>query len=172
MSEQPDQEQLSAVHDKLRALARKQMAGERGDHTLQATALVNEAWLSLRDRLDGVREDPARFFGMAAEAMRRILIDHARRRGAQKRGGPHLQKLSLDVAEVASTANLEDVLAIDDAIKALAELNSRAAEIVRLRFFAGLDEAATAKTLELSDRTVRREWAFARAWLYQRLTSD
>ncbi len=167
-----ERSQLSEVHDKLRALARRQMAGERGDHTLQATALVNEAWLAMRDRLEGVREDPGRFFGMAAEAMRRILIDHARKRGAKKRGGPDLNRLSLDVAEVAATADLGEVMAIDEAIQALADVNARAAEIVRLRFFAGLDEVATASTMNISERTVRREWAFARAWLYQRLSAE
>ena len=113
-----------------------------------------------------------RFFGMAAEAMRRILIDHARKRGAKKRGGPNLNRLSLDVAEVAATADLGEVMAIDEAIQALTEVNARAAEIVRLRFFAGLDEAATASTMNVSERTVRREWAFARAWLYQRLSTE
>ncbi|MCA8949464.1 MAG: sigma-70 family RNA polymerase sigma factor [Planctomycetes bacterium] len=172
MTEPTDQSQLTEVHERLRALARRQMAGERGDHTLQATALVNEAWLAMRDRLDGVREDPGRFFGMAAEAMRRILIDHARKRGAKKRGGPNLNRLSLDLAEVAETADLEEVEAIDEAITALADVNARAAEIVRLRFFAGLDEIATGEAMNLSERTVRREWAFARAWLYKRLAVE
>ena len=177
MTDSTEGAHLTAIHDKLRALARKQMAGERDGHTLQATALVSEAWLAMRDRLDGAAENPARFYAMAAESMRRILIDHARKRGAQKRGGPQkdgqvIKRLSLDVAAVAATADLSEVLAIDEAIEALAETNSRAAEIVRLRFFAGLDETATAETLELSQRTVRREWSFARAWLYRHLSND
>lgn len=172
MTDSTEGVQLTAIHDKLRALARKQMAGERDNHTLQATALVSEAWLAMRDRLDGVAEDPARFYAMAAESMRRILIDHARKRGAKKRGGKGIKRLSLDVAEVAATADLSEVLAIDEAIQDLDKVNARAAEIVRLRFFAGLDEHGTAKTLEMSERTVRREWAFARAWLYRKLASD
>lgn len=165
-----DNEQLVAIHDKLRALARKHMAGERGGHTLQATALVSEAWLAMRDRMDGLEENPARFYAMAAESMRRILIDHARKRGAKKRGGDGIKRLSLDVAEVAATADLTEVMAIDEAITGLAAVNERAAEIVRLRFFAGLDELATAKTLEMSERSVRRDWAFARAWLFRKLS--
>jgi RNA polymerase sigma factor (TIGR02999 family) len=172
VTEPTDDIQLTAIHDKLRALARKQMAGERDGHTLQATALVNEAWLSMRDRLEGVRGDPARFYSMAAESMRRILIDHARRRGAKKRGGPGLKKLSLDLAEVAQTADVTEVMAIDEAIAELQNVNQRAAEVVRLRFFAGLDEAAVADAMTMSERTVRREWAFARAWLYRRLAGD
>jgi len=164
--------QMAAIHEKLRSLANRQMAGERHDHTLQATALVNEAWLVLRDQLDGLRDEPGRFFAMAAESMRRILIDHARRRGAKKRGGAGIKKLSLDVAEVAATADLSEVMAVDDAIRALADVNARAAEVVRLRFFAGLDEAAAANTMQTSQRTVRREWAFARAWLYRRLATE
>src|SRR5690606_36163502 len=113
------------------------------------------------------------FYAMAAESMRRILIDHARKRGAKKRGGGQgIKRLSLDLAQVAATADLTDVLAVDEAIRELAKNNARAAEVVRMRFFVGLDEAATAKTLELSERTVRREWAYARAWLYRRLASE
>jgi RNA polymerase sigma factor (TIGR02999 family) len=164
----PDDAMLQSVHAQLRVLARRQLADERADHTLQATALVHEAWLALRDRLDGVRDEPRAFYGAAAEAMRRILIDHARRRNAGKRFG-RLARMPLDVVEVARTASLDEVLAVDDAIRALEADAPRAAAVVRMRFFAGLDEEQTARVLEISVRTVRREWAFARAWLYRRL---
>lgn len=156
------------MHAQLRALADRQMSGERRNHTLQATALVNEAWMALRDQLDAVRDDPPRFYMAAAEAMRRILIDHARKKNAAKRGGD-LNRLSLDVVEVARTHNVDQVLAIDEAIEALAKINKRAADVVRLRFFAGLDEIEAGRALDISERTVRREWTFARAWLFQKL---
>jgi RNA polymerase sigma factor (TIGR02999 family) len=162
---------IAVVYAQLRGIAARQMADERRAHTLQATALVHEAWLALSDRLEEVRNEPRRFFLAAAEAMRRILIDHARRRGARKRGGD-LLRLPLDLVEVADTADVEQVLALDDAIAALASANPRAAEVVRLRFFSGLGELETAEVLGLSERTVRREWAFARAWLYQRLSPE
>ncbi|MHC5062925.1 MAG: ECF-type sigma factor [Planctomycetota bacterium] len=157
-----------SVHDQLRRLAEKQMAGERVEHTLQATALVNEAWLSLREKLGDAGADPARFYMAAAEAMRCILIDHARRKRAQKRGGS-LAKLSLDLVEVAQTANYQEVQALDEAISKLEEKSPRAAMAVRLRFFAGLSEVEAASTMGVSERTLRREWAFARAWLYKEL---
>ncbi|MEM7204802.1 MAG: ECF-type sigma factor [Planctomycetota bacterium] len=171
MSDDADPELLASVHARLRALADRQMARERANHTLQATALVNEAWMSLRDEVTAARDNPAGFYLAAAESMRRILIDHARRRNAQKRGGD-LGRLSLDLVEVASDANLGQVCAIDEAIDGLAAVSERAAKVVRLRFFAGLDEAEAARVLETSPRTVRREWAFARAWLYQKLAGD
>jgi RNA polymerase sigma factor (TIGR02999 family) len=171
MSDGPESDSyLATVHKHLRAMAERQMADERAGHTLQATALVNEAWMSLRDRLDA-RENPGRFYLAAAESMRRILIDHARRRGAKKRGGD-LRRMPLDIVQVAATANLGQVIAIDEAIAALEEVSDRAATVVRLRFFSGLDERETADAMRVSERTVRREWAFARAWLYRRLGSD
>ncbi|MBK8980010.1 MAG: sigma-70 family RNA polymerase sigma factor [Planctomycetes bacterium] len=166
----PSEELVVSVHAELRRIAQGQMGGERGDHTLQATALVHEAWLALRDRVAEARSDPRRFYLAASESMRRILIDHARRRNAQKRGGGR-DKIPLDLVQVAESAALDDVLALDEAIQTLAARYPRAADVVRLRFFAGLDEAATAHTLGLSDRTVRREWAFARAFLFRCLTA-
>ena len=162
---------VARVHAELRQIADRQMAGERKNHTLQATALVNEAWMTLKDRLGDAEEAPGRFYLAAAESMRRILIDHARRHGAQKRGGK-IAKLSLDVVEVAQSANLDEVLALDEAITALAEVSERSATVVRLRFFSGLEELEVARAMEISERTVRREWAFARAWLFRRLTGE
>ena len=167
----PSETLLRSVHDQLKRLAQRQLSQERAGHTLQATALVHEAWLTLRDRLPEARDDPGRFHLAAAESMRRILIDHARRRNAQKRGG-NLARLSLDVVEVADSANLDQVLAIDEAIEQLARTSGRAAEVVRLRFFTGLEETEVAQALGISERTVRREWSFARAWLFRKLNGE
>ena len=175
MSDSPvqrsDDELLARVYSELKSLARHQISGERADHTLQASALVNEAWLRLRDQVDEARDNPGRFYAAAAESMRRILIDHARRRGRQKRGG-ELRKLSLDLIEVADSADLDQVLAIDVAIEGLEAANSRAAALIRLRFFAGLTEVAAAEVLGISERTARREWTFARAWLFNALNEQ
>jgi RNA polymerase sigma factor (TIGR02999 family) len=145
--------------------------------TLQSTELVHEAYMRLRVG-DGTRwESRGQFFAAAAEAMRRILIDRARARGRQKRGGDAdgrpARKLSLDLAEVAVFAGDDDpdtVLALDSAIARLAEQDERVAEIVRLRFYAGLSVEEVAELLGTSTRTVLRDWAFARAWLYGELT--
>lgn len=159
-----DHELLTTVHGELRRLARSHLLRERADHTLQATALVHEAWMAVRGRIP--TSEPRRFYAAATEAMRTILIDHARRRGAKKRAGG-LKKLPLDAVELARTGSYDEVLAVDDALRTLAEENERAAEIVRLRFFAGLEEAEAADVLGISPRTARREWAFARAFLWR-----
>ena len=168
-----DPDVLATVYSRLRGMADRQLASERDEHTLQPTALVHEAWLSLRDRLDGMRDDPGRFFGAAAEAMRCILIDHARRRATQKRGGDakkvSLDNVSLDLVALANTAGVEDLVALDEAIRELESSSPRSAEVVRLRFYAGLDERQVAELLEMSIRTARREWAFARAFLFKKL---
>ena len=156
---------LPHVYGELRALAQHQMSGERTEHTLQATALVHEAYL----RLVGVENlswaNRGHFFRAAAEAMRRILIEHARKRGRVKRGG-RLTHVSLDALELAVGENSGSFLVLDDAIRRLSEHDARAAEVVRLRFFAGLDIEQTAKVLDVSPMTVKREWRFARVWLY------
>ena len=162
---------FARVFSELRDLADRQMAKERAGHTLQATALVSEAWMRLRAQVDEARENPGRFYSAAAESMRRILIEHARKRGRQKRGGD-LKKLSLDLVQVADSADLDQVLAIDAAIEGLEQASERAAEIVRLRFFAGLTEAEAAAAMGISERTARREWGFARAWLYHELNEQ
>ena len=155
---------LPIVYDELRMLARQQMSRERSDHTLQATALVHEAYLRLIGGQDLTWANRRHFFQSATEAMRRILIEHARRKKRQKRGGGH-RPIPLDAVELAVQGNSEDLLALDDAIQRLEEQDARAAEVVRLRFFAGLDIEETAKLLDVSPRTVKREWMFARAWL-------
>lgn len=156
---------LPLVYAELRMLARQQMNRERSDHTLQATALVHEVYM----RLLGGRElgwaNRRHFFNTAAEAMRRILIEHARKRGRVKRGG-RLTRVSLDGLELAVGENPDFFLLLDDAIRRLSEQDDRAAEVVRLRFFAGLDIDQTAEVLDVSPMTVKREWKFARVWLY------
>jgi RNA polymerase sigma factor (TIGR02999 family) len=162
-------ELLPLVYDQLRASAQKQMAQERGDHTLQATALVHEAYLRLIGPQEIPWENRAHFYVAAAEAMRRVLIEHARKRGRVKRGGGQ-RKVPLSGAELAADANLEEILSVDAAIRRLEERDGRMARIVRLRFFTGLGAKETAAALGLSDRTVRREWALARAWLHRELS--
>ncbi len=162
-------ELLPLVYEQLRAAAQKQMARERGDHTLQATALVHEAYLRLVGPLDLPWENRAHFYVAAAEAMRRVLIEHARKRGRVKRGGG-LRKIPLSGKELACDSDPDEIMSVDAAIRRLEERDGRMARIVRLRFFAGLGVAETAAVLGLSDRTVRREWALARAWLHRELT--
>lgn len=168
---------IQQVYDELRAIAHARLRGERANITLQSSELVHEAYMRLGPA-DGTRwESRGQFFAAAAEAMRRILIDRARARGRQKRGGDAdgrpARRLSLDLAEVAALADDDDpdtVLALDHAIGRLAEQDARVAEIVRLRFYAGLSVEEVAEVLETSTRTVLRDWAFARAWLYGELT--
>lgn len=162
---------LPVVYEELRALARARLRHERPDHTLQATALVHEAYLRLLGDEAPPWSDRAHFFHAAAEAMRRILIDHARRRGRIKRGGDRV-RVSLDDAGLGTEPDLDRLVALDEAIRRLDEQDPRAGDVVRLRFFAGLSIGETAKALGLSERTIKREWAFARAWLYDALRED
>ena len=161
-------ELLPLVYEQLRACAQKQMAGERSDHTLQATALVHEAYLRLVGTRQTTWDSRAHFYVAAAEAMRRILIEHARRRGRIKRGGDRKRVLS-SVEDLALEADFEEIVAVDGAIRRLEDRDARMAKIVQLRFYAGLSVEETAKALGVSDRTVRREWSLARAWLHREL---
>ena len=163
---------LPMVYQQLRAIAQQRMAGERKDHTLQATALVHEAYLKLVG--DGQQVNwsgRAAFFKAAAEAMRRILIDHARCRGRDKRGGGpgKRDRVPLSVVDLAIEGNSEEILALDEAICRLESEDAEVAQVVRLRFFAGLSVDDTAAALNLSPRQVDRLWAYARAWLFQAL---
>jgi RNA polymerase sigma factor (TIGR02999 family) len=156
------------VESELHRLADSFLRRERPDHTLQATALVNEAYVRLIDDSAVRWQNRAHFYGIAAQVMRRILVDHARRRRKLKRGGDRLQ-VSLSEAEtVAQTPNV-DILALDDALTSLSEFDERKSKIVELKFFGGLGEEAIAEVLKISLRTVQREWSLARAWLYQEL---
>lgn len=159
---------LPLVYDELRELARRRMASERSEHTLQATALVHEAYLRLAGDQDMDWKSRRHFFGAAAEAMRRVLVDHARKVKSEKRGGDRA-RMTLTVAEMAEDGDPDRVLALDDALTKLGQEDARAAEVARLRFWAGLGVEDTAKALEVSERTVMREWAYARARLAELL---
>lgn len=155
---------LPQVYDELRKLAVHRMAGQNGRHTLQATALVHEAYLRVAG--DGRTEwaNRAHFFHAVAEAMRRILIDHARAKAGPKRGGGW-RKLPLDVVDLALTDDPNQILALEEAVSRLEGLDPDAARVVQLRFYAGLSVEETARAMDVSPRTVKRDWAFARAYL-------
>jgi RNA polymerase sigma-70 factor, ECF subfamily len=168
---EPTSEFFARVYGELRALASAHLAGERREHTLQATALVNEVYIRLKSQeLEG--GNPAAFFHAAAESMRRILVDHARARKAAKRGGGRRAVEVTNLAALAEQADSEEILAFDEALLRLDTQSPRAAAVVRLRFFSGLSVEQTASVLEISPRTVNREWTFARAWLYQELACE
>lgn len=156
---------LRVVYDELRRMAQRRMQGERPGHTLEATGLVHEAFLKLVGAESSSWQNRGQFYAAAAAAMQQILIDHARRRKAEKRGGDK-QRVPLRALDLAEETDPDQVLALDEALKALQRDEPRAAEVVRLRFFAGLDVATTASVLDVSERTVMREWAYARAKLF------
>jgi RNA polymerase sigma factor (TIGR02999 family) len=164
---------LPLVYEELRAAAVRLMQGERGGHTLQPTALVHEAYAKLAKA--GARfESELHFFHTAALAMRRVLVDHAIARGAKKRGGRKLARVELDEANLPPGKSVDqlDLLALDEALKKLEEIAPRRAQVVSLKYFAGLTDAEIAKLLGVSESPVRRDWATARAWLYQRMRDD
>jgi RNA polymerase sigma factor (TIGR02999 family) len=163
---------LPAVYDELKTLARHRLAHERPDHTLQATALVHEVYARLAKSREF--ENKAHFFHAAAEAMRRILIEYARGRMRVKRGGgaAKLQRLPPSVLDLAETPDTSEVLAWDDAIQQLEKESPRSAAVVRLRFYAGLSAAETSEAMDVSVRTVTREWTYARAWLFRQISSE
>lgn len=162
---------IDRVHSELRGVAAAMMARERADHTLQTTALVNEAYLRLLGKQQTNWENRAHFFGAAARAMRQILVDYARRTSSAKRGDRR-KRVELTGLSERLSVSAEDVVAINDALDDLAEVDQRKARIVELRFFAGLDVAETAEVLDVSPRTVKRDWSFARAWLSRYLLDD
>lgn len=159
------------VYDELRLIAGEQMRHERPDHTLQPTELVHEAYVRLLGRRQVSWTDQRHFFRAASQAMRRILIEHGRRRGRLKRGGGR-QRLCVNVLDLATMEDPSEILAVDDAIRRLERQDARMGQIVNLRFYAGLCIEDTAKMLNVSARTVRREWTLARAWLHRALTAD
>jgi len=159
---------LPLVYADLRRIAGRQLRSERPDHTLSATAVVHEAYLRLVGQRQVSLEDRAQFFAAAAAQMRRILVDHARRRAAQKRGGPEL-RITLDEEIAAGDERDLDLLSLDQALDELEALDPRVARIVELRFFGGLSLDDTALAMDVSRRTVAREWALARGWLHKRL---
>jgi len=156
------------VHEELRRVARRHMAHERAEHTLQATALVNEAYMRLVDVQRVKWQNRAHFFAMSARLMRRILVDFARSRRYQKRGGG-AQKVTLDEALVVSPEPGSDLVRLDEVLTALAAVDSRKAQVVEMRFFGGLSVEETAEALHVSRDTVMRDWKLAKAWLLREL---
>jgi RNA polymerase sigma factor (TIGR02999 family) len=170
--QQAMQELLTLVYGELRHMADRVLSGERPDHTLQPTELVHELYLRFSGLRDMRMESRRHFYGAAAAAMRRILVDHARRRRALKRGGADPSGLPVDnVPDNLLAAEPElDIERLDDALHALARVAPTKARVVELRYFAGLSVEETAAVLELSPATVKRHWAFARAWLFRELS--
>lgn len=161
---------LPLVYDELRRLAAVRMAGEQPDQTLQPTALVHEAWLRLTGGENKQWNGRAHFYGAAAEAMRRILIERARRKLALKRGArAERVDLNLDQVEVAAQSDPEAILALNEALEVLAREDPESAELVKLRFFAGMSNQEAAEVLGVSERSTKRYWTFARAWLFQEI---
>ncbi len=159
---------LPIVYDELKRIARYYMSRERASHTLQATALVHETYLKLIDQRKVDWQNLAHFFGLASEIMRRILVNHARDRKTDKRGGK-LQQVSLSVAADAFQQKDLDILVLNDALEELAKFDERKARIVELKFFGGLTTKEICEVLNISDATVEREWSFSRAWLFSRM---
>lgn len=164
------EELMPLVYEELRRLAHHYIRRERPGHTLQTSGLVNEAYLRLVDQTNIQWQNRAHFFGIAARLMRQILVDYARRQRYAKRGGD-ARRLSLDEALIISKERAADVVALDDALKTLAEIDSRQSQIVELRFFGGLSIEETAEVLSVSAGTVMRDWTLAKAWLRRELTS-
>ena len=156
------------VYEELRRLAHHQMAGQRADHTLQATALVNEAYLRLADQTNPRWQSRAHFFAVAARAMRQILVDYARSQQSQKRGGGGL-KVELDEAAIVSPEQSKEIVDLHEALERLGTLDSRKARVVELKYFGGLNYDEMAEVLKISRVTVRRDWEFAKLWLYTEL---
>src|SRR5437868_8621322 len=156
------------VYEELRHLAHRYMQGQRPDHTLQTTALVNEAYLRLVDQTTPTFANRSHFFAVAATAMRQILVNHAKAQQRQKRGGG-ASKVDLDTAALISPEQTKTVLDVDEALERLALLDSRKAQVVELKYFGGLNQDEIAEVLKISIVTVRRDWLFARAWLYTEL---
>ena len=170
-NKEAEAELIPLVYNELHRLARHYMRGEREGHTLQTSALVNEAYLRLMGEHGVDWKNRAHFFGVSAQIMRRVLVDHARNRDAQKRGGD-VQKISLENAFVYSDEQSWQVVAVHEALNKLAEWDVRQAHIVELRFFGGLSVEETAEAMDLSPTTVKREFQLAKAWLYGELSKN
>ena len=162
---------MPLVHEELRRIAGRCLYGERANHSLQATELVNEAFLRLVDVQHVDWQNRVHFLAMSARLMRRVLVDLARSRGADRRGGGAV-RVTLDEATLGGSAPAADVIRLDDALKALAALDDRKSRVVELRFFGGLTVDETAAALQVSSKTVLRDWEFARAWLQRELTRE
>ncbi|MDQ2668039.1 MAG: ECF-type sigma factor [Gemmatimonadota bacterium] len=167
---------IPRVYEELRRIAHRQLAVERGDHTLSTTAVVHEAYLRLVEQHDAAWNDRAHFFSLAAGVMRRVLTDYARRHKAVRRGGPAASRVALDDADAAgvlvASERAAELLALDEALIRLGRVDARMSKIVECRVYGGLSAAETATALGTSLRTVEREWALAKGWLYQELRDD
>lgn len=159
---------IPLVYDEIRAIASRHMSRERRDHTLQPTALINEAYLRLVDRRDPSWENRAHFLGVASQVIRRVLVEHARFRGREKRGGRVL-KVTLSEELAGGPARDLDFLVLDGALDELGEEYPEEKQVVELRFFGGMSVSEAAEMLDVSPRTVERRWTFARAWLFRQL---
>ncbi len=159
---------MPLVYDELRRLARSYLRRERSDHTLQPTALVNEAYLKLVDQSRVSWQDRHHFFGIAAQMMRRVLVDHARANAAEKRGGQR-DKVPLDEAIVPTRERAAELVELDDALQRLTDVFPRKGKVVELRFFGGFSVEESAEILGVSDKTVMREWESAKLWLYREM---
>ena len=158
-----------AVYAELRRIAGALMAHERRDHTLQPTVIASEAYLNLVEQRDRNWQNRAHFFAVAAQAMRRLLVDYGRRRQTQKRGGG-VERVDIDPPAADTARPFEELLAVNEVLDRLGAIDARQARIVELRYFGGLTEEETAEVLKVSTRTVKRDWTVARAWLYAELT--
>ena len=159
------------VYDELHKMARRYMKREREGHTLQTTALINEAYVRLVDQKHIHWQNRAHFFAISAQIMRRILIDHARRHDYAKRGGG-AQQVSLDEVAMVAVERASSLLLLDEALNRLAEMDARRSQVVELRYFGGLNNEEIAGVLKISENTVTRDWNMARAWLYQELSGS
>jgi RNA polymerase sigma factor (TIGR02999 family) len=161
---------IPLIYNEMRRMAGAYMQRERPGHTLQATALVHEAYMRLAGGQPGPWQNRAHFFAVAAHVMRQVLVDHARRRHSSKRGGENAQKIDIDAEALVGAENTEDVIALDEALDRLAKLDPRQSRLVELRFFAGLDVEQLAEVMGVSPTTIKREWRSAKAWLHGELT--
>lgn len=162
---------IPLVYDELRLLARGYLQRERSDHTLQATGLVHEAYLRLVDQAATTWESRGHFFAVAAGVMRRVLVDHARRHRAEKRGGTW-EKLEFDEALAGAQSPNLDLVALDEALQDLARIDPRQSQVVELRFFGGLTTEQAAEVMDVSPRTIKREWRRAKAWLHREIMPE
>lgn len=165
-------ELLPQVYDQLKVLARSQLSGERNNHTLNTTALVHEAYVKLVGQNEVAWKNRSHFFGVASLAMRRILINYANQRMAQKRGGDAVVATFDDELMIADLTRAEHLIRLDEALKRLEKINKRASDVVTMRYFAGLTQVEIAEALGLSEITIRRDWRFAKAWLARDLSGN
>ncbi len=164
-------ELMPLVYDELHRMARNYMSNQPPHHTLQATALINEAYVKLADNKEKIWQNRAHFFAIASSAMRHILVDHARARSAGKRGGGQTQVISLDEVAEISNERASEIIKLDDALNLLAAEDERKGRVVELRYFGGLSIEETAEVLKVSTKTVIRDWRFSKSWLLHELSN-